>query len=129
MTVWKFDLLHKIQQEFFQAVAISVLMYDNIPLNLMKRLLKKLDGNYTRMLHAVLKILKTAPHKTAAVWSPTSHIINYPSKMNRTYSAQVEKQGQIHKRHSPVGTQTDTLVMTDQQKLTFISSVWTLDAV
>ena len=38
---------------------------------------EKLDGNYTKMLRAVLN--KATPHKAAAVRPPTTHHENYPS--------------------------------------------------
>ena len=39
---------------FFQAAVISILLYGCTTLMLTKRLKKKLDGNYTRMLRAIL---------------------------------------------------------------------------
>ena len=39
----------------FQAVIVSILLYGCTTLTLTKRLEKKLDGNYTRMLRAILK--------------------------------------------------------------------------
>ena len=39
------------------------------------------------------QILEAAPHKTAAVRPYTSHLINYPSKLNKTCRALLEKQG------------------------------------
>ena len=54
LTIWKSDLSDKIKWEFFQAVAISVQLYGCTIGALTKHLEKKLDENYTRMLHAVL---------------------------------------------------------------------------
>ena len=48
------DLSDKIKQEFFQPVAVLVLLYGYTTWTLMKRLEKKLNGNHVRMLHAVL---------------------------------------------------------------------------
>ena len=49
---------------------------------LTKRLEKKLDGNYTRMLRAILNMQAT-PHKAITTnlpsQPPTSHHENYPS--------------------------------------------------
>ena len=40
--------------QFFQAAVVSILLYGYTTWTLIKRLEKKLDGNYTRMLQAVL---------------------------------------------------------------------------
>ena len=42
------------KRSFFQAVVVSILLYGCATWTLTKRLEKKLDGNYTRMLRAVL---------------------------------------------------------------------------
>ena len=42
------------KRSFFQAVIVSILLYGWITWTLTKRLKKKLDGNYTRMLRAIL---------------------------------------------------------------------------
>ena len=42
------------KRSFFQAVVISILLYGCTTWTLTKRLEKKLDGNYTRMLRAIL---------------------------------------------------------------------------
>ena len=46
-------LSDKIKRDFFQAVAVSVLLYGCTNLTLKKHMEKKLDENYARMLHAV----------------------------------------------------------------------------
>ena len=52
------------KQDFFQAVRVSVLQYGCTTWSLMKNLEKKLDGNYTRILHAFLnKLWKQQPIK------------------------------------------------------------------
>ena len=43
-----------LKRSFFQAAAVSILLYGCTILTLTKRLEKKLDGNYTRMLRAIL---------------------------------------------------------------------------
>ena len=49
-------------------------------ITLTKRLEKKLDGNYTRMLRAILnKSWRATPHKTPTVQSPNSYHENYSS--------------------------------------------------
>ena len=52
--IWKSDLTDKMKRSFFQAAVVSILLYVCTTWTLTKRLEKKLDGNYTRMLRAVL---------------------------------------------------------------------------
>ena len=52
--IWKSDLTDKLKRSFFQAAVVSILLYGCTTWTLTKRLEKKLDGNYTRMLRAVL---------------------------------------------------------------------------
>ena len=52
--IWKSDLTDKMKHSFFQAAVVSILLYGCTPWTLTKRTEKKLDGNYTRMLRAIL---------------------------------------------------------------------------
>ena len=52
--IWKSDLTNKMKRSFFQAAVVSILLYGCTTWTLTKRLEKKLDGNYTRMLRAIL---------------------------------------------------------------------------
>ena len=53
--VWiKSDLTDKMKRSFFQAAVVSILLYGCTTWTLTKRLEKKLDGNYIRMLRAIL---------------------------------------------------------------------------
>ena len=52
--IWKSDLNDKMKRSFFQAAIASILLYGCTTWTLTKRLEKKLDGNYTRMLRAIL---------------------------------------------------------------------------
>ena len=52
--IWKSDLIDKIKRSFFQAAVVSILLYGCTTWKLTKRMEKKLDGNYTRILRAVL---------------------------------------------------------------------------
>ena len=52
--IWKSDLTDKMKCSFFQAAVVSILLYGCTTWTLTKRLEKKLDGNYTRMLQAIL---------------------------------------------------------------------------
>ena len=51
---WKSDLTDKTKRSFFQAAVVSILLYGCTTWTLIKRLEKKLDGNYTIMLRASL---------------------------------------------------------------------------
>ena len=53
-TIWKSDLTDKMKRSFFQAAVTSILLYGCTTWTLTKRLEKKLDGNYTIMLRAIL---------------------------------------------------------------------------
>ena len=55
LIIWKSDLIDKMKCSFFQAAVVSILLYGCTTWMLTKRLEKKLDGNYTRMLRAILK--------------------------------------------------------------------------
>ena len=52
--VWKSNLTDKLKRSFFQAAVMLILLYGCTTWTLTKRLEKKLDGNYTRMLRAIL---------------------------------------------------------------------------
>ena len=54
LIIWKSDLTNKMKPSFFPAVVVSILLYGCTTWTLTKRLEKKLDGNYTRMLRAIL---------------------------------------------------------------------------
>ena len=51
--IWKSDLTDKVKRSFFQAAVVSMLLYGCTTWTLTKRLEKKLDGNYTRMLRVI----------------------------------------------------------------------------
>ena len=50
----KSDLTDKMKRSFFQAAVASILLYGCTTWTITKRLEKKLDGNYTRMLRVIL---------------------------------------------------------------------------
>ena len=79
--IWKSDLTNKMKRSFFQAAVMSILLYGCTPWTLTKRLKKKLDGNYTRMLRAILnKSWRQQPQKIAPTIRPTaSRHENYTS--------------------------------------------------
>ena len=60
--IWKSDLTDEMKRSFFQAAVVSILLYGCTTWTLTKRLEKKLDGNNTRMLRAILnKSLRQHP--------------------------------------------------------------------
>ena len=59
--IWKSDLTDKMKLSFFRAAVVSILLYGYTTWTLTKRLEKKQDGNYTRMLRAILN--KVTPLK------------------------------------------------------------------
>ena len=52
--IWKSDLIYKMKRRFFQTAVVSIMLYGCTTWTLTKRLEKKLDGNYIRMLQAIL---------------------------------------------------------------------------
>ena len=53
--IWKSDLTNKIKHSFFQAAIVSILLHGGTTWTLTKRMEKKLDSNYTRILRVILK--------------------------------------------------------------------------
>ena len=51
--IWKSDLTDKMKRSFFQAAVVSILLYGCTTWTLTKRL-EKINGNYIRMLRAIL---------------------------------------------------------------------------
>ena len=52
--IWKSNLADKMKRSFFKAAVVSILLYGCTTWTLTKRMEKKLDGYYTRMLRAIL---------------------------------------------------------------------------
>ena len=52
--IWKSNLTDKMKRSFFQAAVVSILRYGCTTWTLTKRLKKKRDSDYTRMLQAIL---------------------------------------------------------------------------
>ena len=52
--IWKSDQTDKMKRSFFQAAVVSILLYGCTTWTLTNHLEKKLDGNYRRMLRAIL---------------------------------------------------------------------------
>ena len=52
--IWKSDLTDKVKRSFYQAAVVSILLYGCTTCKLTKRMVKKFDGNYIKMLRAIL---------------------------------------------------------------------------
>ena len=72
------------------------------------------------------QILEVALYKTATLLTFTSQFTNHSSKVNKTYSALLEKDQLISNNQL---SHIDTLLLTNQLKLTSINSEQTLDTV
>ena len=84
------------KRSFFQAAVASILLYGCTTWTLTKRLEKKLDGNYTRMLWAILnKSWRQHPtrHQLYGHLPPITKTI----QVRRTRHTLLEKQGRTHK--------------------------------
>ena len=80
---WKPNQSDKIKQDFFQVVAVSILLYGCTTMTLTKRRDKNQNGIYTRMLCAALKNPgSNTSQKTVAVRPLISHLTNHSSKTN-----------------------------------------------
>ena len=85
--IWKSDLTDKTKRSFFHAVVVSILLYGCTTWMLTKHRQKKLDGNYIRMLQAILnKSWRQHPTKQQ-LYSHLPHIM----KTNQTCETLLEK--------------------------------------
>ena len=57
-TIWKSRLPDNMKRNFFRATVETVLIYGSVSWTLRKSLEKRLNGNYTRMMHAIPYILE-----------------------------------------------------------------------
>ena len=88
--IWKSDLTNKMKRSFFQAAVISILLYGCTTWMLTKRLEKKLDGNYTRMLWATLnKSWRQHPTKHQLYGPPHMAKQKQDDQLEHTYSSSV----------------------------------------
>ena len=77
----KSDLTDKMKRNFFQAAVVSILLYGCTTWTLTKCMEKKLDGNYTRMLRAILNNT-WIQHPKKSGCTATYHTLRKPSKLN-----------------------------------------------
>ena len=100
--IWKSDLTDKMKCSFFQAAVVSILLYECTTWTLTKRLKKKLDGNYTRMLRAILnkswRRTRHAGHcwrskdeliSVVLLWTPHMTKQKQDNQLEHTYSSYV----------------------------------------
>ena len=95
---WKSDLSDKIKRSFFQAAVVSILLYGCTTWTLTKRMEKKLDNKYTRMLWAILyKSWRQYPTK----WQLYGHLppITKTIKVRRTGHYRIYKDELISDVH------------------------------
>ena len=86
LIIWKLDLIDKMKYSFFQAMIVSKLLYRCTIWTLTKRIEKKLDGNYTRMLRAILN-KSWEQHPTKQQLYGYLHPITKTIKVRRTRHA------------------------------------------
>ena len=79
LIIWKADLTDKMKRRFFQTVVVSILLYGCTTWTLTKRLEKKLDSNYTRMLRAILNKSWRQNRQSTNYMATCPHHENYPS--------------------------------------------------
>ena len=102
-TIWKSNLTDKMDHSFFQAAVMSILLYGCITWTLTKWQENKLDGNYTRMLRAILnKSWRQHPtrHQLYGHLPPITKTIQV--RRNRHAGHCPEKQRRAHKWCTPM---------------------------
>ena len=104
---WKSDLSDKMKWDFFQDVAVFILLYGCTTWRQAKCSDKRFDGNFTRRLRVILN--KSWKQHAATVWPPSSHLTNHSIKTNKTCEALLEKQGKTHKRRFLINLHTSVL--------------------
>ena len=94
--IWKSDVSNKIKQDFFQAVALSMLLCMH-HIDTYKTHGGKSRWDLPKNATCCFEqILEATPHKTAVAWPLTSNLKNHPCKMNKTCRTLPVKEGQTH---------------------------------
>ena len=108
--IWKSDLSDKIKHNFFQAEVMSILLHRYITWILTKRMEKKLDGNFERMLRAILdKSWKQHPKKQQLYSHPLSFLKQ--SKLDEKDMQDTTVEGRTNSlRRSPIDPFVETSV-------------------
>ena len=111
------------KRSFFQAAVTSILLYGCTTWTLTKRLEKKLDGNYTRMLRAILTSPggNTPQDTNCTATCPLSRkLFKLDEQTCRTL---LEKQGRAHKRCTLMDPHTWPVQKQDDQHETYIQQL------
>ena len=77
--IWKPDRTDEMKRSFIQAALVSTMLHGCDTWTLTNRQEKKLNGNYTRILRAILNKSWRQHPKAPTIRPPTSHHENYPS--------------------------------------------------
>ena len=97
--IWKSNLTDKMKRSFFQSTIVSILLYGCTTGTLTKWMEKKLDGNYTRMLRAILnKSWRQHPTKQQLY----GHLPPITKTIKIWRTRPVEKKGRAHKWCTPI---------------------------
>ena len=107
-------------QNFFQAVATSILLYKCTTWMLTKHIEKRLDGDYTRMLHAILN--KSWKQRNTKPKPITYHFTNHTRHAGNCWRSNDE-----HISGVIPWTHTQGLYWVGRLAKTYISSMWALD--
>ena len=122
----KLEQSDKIKRDFFQALAVYVLLYGWTTRTLAKHIEKRLDRNYARILGAVEQILVVTPNKKSsctATCLPSHKVFMEDEQELRGTAGEERKKSCYGLPHM------DAPVSADLQRLIYISSVWTQNAV
>ena len=127
--IWKSDLSNKMKHNFFQAAVMSILRYRCTTWTLTKHIEKKLDGNFPRMLRAILNIAwKRHPTKQQLYGHlPLSSKTAQIRQMRHVGHCQRSKDKLMTFSYGPLHI--DMQVLADQQELIYNGSVWIQDVV
>ena len=87
LVIWKTDLTDK--RSFFQAVVVSILIYGCTTWTLSKRMEKKLDGNYARMLRAILNKSRRLHPKSSSNYHSSQNLSNLDEPDMRATAGEV----------------------------------------
>ena len=77
--IWKSNLTDKMKRRLLRVAVVSILLYGCTTWTLTKRLKTKLDGNYTRMLGAILNKSRRQHPTRHQLYGHLPPITNYPS--------------------------------------------------
>ena len=124
-TIWKSDITDKIKLNFFQAVAVLVLMYG---WTTWKEVEKKLDRNYTRTIGSVW-INDGSSIQQNSNYTGTGLSQNIQVRRTRHDGYSCRREDKQISDVKQIDSYTYRQNRADLPKIIFISSAWTLDAV